>query len=204
MKIPKLLAAAAVSASLTPSARAAISYFNIEDQVLTPDNTLFFDFDNGLFQLNGGIPPEADVKIRFPTTEYQYINFQNNSDWRIADNGSYYSIRYLQGAAMDFNSLQMSAYIEFENSGPWDGDTGVKAYLGLRNTVDNREAWIGLLYNDALSSLTITDFAVAPGTDNLTAGAVPEPMETGILMALLAGGAALYRRRSLASQKQAV
>lgn len=202
----KLFSNVAIAVGVAPLAEGAITHYQISDQVLTPGDTLFIDFDNGAIQLNGTLPGAADIKLRFVNSSYQYINTQNASFWRVAADGSYFSVRYAYGAAMNLASVENLGYLEFEGGGNWVGDTGATtAYLGLRDINDSREAWIGIRFNDAGDTITVTDFAVAPGADNMTAGLtpVPEPAATGAVMALLAGCAGLYhRRRELAKRNK--
>jgi hypothetical protein len=82
------------------------------------------------------------------------------------------------------------------------GPPGTRAYVGLSigGSSGNHYGWADIEYT-ASQQLTLYGFAVE--TDLNTpilagAGAVPEPKETALVMALLAGSAALYRRRQLA------
>ena len=198
-----LLTAAAVSAA-APALRAQITFYDIPDQTITgPGGAIFLDFDNGGYGFTSGAVPGFDHKIYFSSwrdgEEVQAVG----SPWQAARDAYYLAARYTFGAEMSFSRDASRSYLQriytYEDNvykyGNWANDTGTTTYLGSRNYLDNREAWIAIEYDDAANTLKVLSFAVAPGSANMTAGAVPEPAETAVFMAMLAGGAAVYHRR---------
>ncbi len=99
-----------------------------------------------------------------------------------------------------FNSSTTSTVIYDPNSSTgiseWQpGETGYLAVKFVTGGSDTHYGWIDLtLGND--QSLTVNGFAYeSTGGQAIVAGAVPEPATAGLVTALLAGSAALYRRR---------
>ncbi len=120
-----------------------------------------------------------------------------NTDYVNSGSGNYL-VRYSFGAALNFTTAGGAyAAFEFNDNGPWEGDTGATSYFAARNTTTSKEAWVAVEYNDAANTLDLISFAVADASDNITAGqtVVPEPSETAALMVLAAGSAAIYRKR---------
>ena len=200
-----LTAAAAVGA--LPVAQGAISFHDIADVTLdSAGEHLYFDFD-------------AETVSTSYTVEYDfYFNKKNDgrmylfgiNDWDTAGTligSSFIPYRYSLHDGLAFSSTAGVLHFNSNNEGPWHGDAGSETkYVALRNSNDGREAWIGVRYNDTAGSLVIESFALGGPSDNMTAGqtAVPEPAETAMLMALLAGGAAAWNRRRKTAGSRAV
>ena len=194
-----LLTAAAVSAA-APALRAQITFYDIPDQTITFGTALYLDFDGGSTLWSNSDFAGRDVGFNFTGAEAPRAF---GGYWDLGQANDYLT-RYAFGAEMSFAAHQTPSYFEkiyddgygaTEERGNWKNDAGEIAYVGALNWSDNREAWVAVQYDDLAGTLKVLSFAVAPGSANMTAGAVPEPAETAMFMALLAGGAAVYHRR---------
>ena len=205
----KLLVSAAAISSALSTARGQITYVDPSpDAGISPGQSLYFDFDNGTYSTSSSLTG-WDARIR--TYWASYYDYNVGSDiyrdesyaagrngWEFAQTMGYAS-RLSAGASLAFSDGVDWVFLETYNNGPWANDTGADTvFLGLKNDSSSMQAWIGVRYHDAADRFTLESFAIAPSSTGMTAGmvsAVPEPMETAAVMALLAGGAAAYHRR---------
>jgi hypothetical protein len=104
--------------------------------------------------------------------------------------------RFALGEQLDAPNAQSSAYTEDfgTGNGGWGGFVGT-AYFGFNR--GSGQGWVELDYDGGFNgsgSIEVVSFAY--NSDGpLTAGQVPEPASTAAVAALLAGSAALYKRR---------
>ncbi len=189
-----LIKTTAVISSLAPLSQAIISVHTITLDSIISGQAIFVDFSNGI--ADNSTTFNDDISLQFGGSEKPRVQFSNNN-YSIADNGGYIA-RYSFGSDLNFtNPITATRYFERSNAGPWEGDTGGTSYFAVKNTTTSKEAWVAIQYNDAANTLDLISFAVADASDNITAGqtVVPEPAETAALMVLVAGSAALYRKR---------
>ncbi len=112
-----------------------------------------------------------------------------------------YSVKMASGAPVDsgITTWQPDCTVAYTGHGNFPKD-GTHGYLGLRvePTVSAfKYGWAEISYN-VDGSLTLYGFAVQTDGTSINTGqtsAVPEPAETGLVAALLAGGVAVWRRR---------
>ena len=196
-----LLGAAAVSASIS-AAKAQINYVDIPDQTLASGEGIYFDFDGGT--ASSFLTAYSDFRIYFgggDTVRAETAVY--GGVWQVATSVSR-AARYVYGASLAFSGLQSSAEFTYGTAGQWVDDPGTDtAFLAVQNATDFRKVWIGVKFSDADNEVTVESFGVAPQSVALKAGEgmapVPEPAETAAVMALLAGAAAMYRRRQRSS-----
>ena len=196
----KLALSASAASTLIPVA-ALGQHYDISDQVLSLGaSSLYIDFDAGTFSSTAFAA--SDIRVYFGAGNLEFPAVNPDGNWGVAVNssGGSYTKRYTYGASLDFTFTKTvnSSILEVFGTGEWEGQNGTTtSYLGVKNMVDQREAWIGIRYNDAANSMTIESFAVAPGSANMLAGhaPIPEPAQAGAVMALVAGAAVMYRRR---------
>lgn len=102
--------------------------------------------------------------------------------------------------ASAFNSSTSSASIYDPNNSTgvseWQpGETGYLAVRFITGGTDAHYGWIDLTFGND-QSLTVNGVAYESTTGQaIVAGVIPEPATVGLVTALLAGSAALYRRR---------
>jgi hypothetical protein len=200
----------AISSAVAPLAHGIIVPIDANITIGTAER-LYIDFSTGEASTDQNAVTEQNVFLRFSTNNY---NANGDEKPMLTISGNYaaagsptYLTKYNLGAALDFTSSATGApYFENNGTGNWVDDTaGDVGYVALRNTTTSKEAWLAIDYNDAANTLKLISFAVADASDDMVAGQVPEPAETGALMALAAGSAALYRSRKkkLAQQQSA-
>ncbi|MBX3743871.1 MAG: hypothetical protein KF833_01050 [Verrucomicrobiae bacterium] len=112
-----------------------------------------------------------------------------------------YAARVEAGAAIDGSgNWGTGNYINSYGGNNANWPAGQRGYIGLRLTdgAETRYGWADVEYTAGMQ-LTLYGFAVetTPGVA-IQAGAIPEVKESALVMALLAGSAALYRRRQRA------
>ena len=196
----------AVSSAVAPLAHAVIVPTNV-DTMINLGETLFIDFSTGEASTDNELVTMADGWLTFGVghSEKPLLQF-SNADYQASTNGNYVA-RYDFGAALNFDTTRInSSYFEFNRNGPWNADTaGNVGYAALQNTATSKEMWLAIDYVDTAKTLKLISFAFADTADDIVAGQVPEPAETGALMALAAGSVALYRSRKnrLALKKSA-
>jgi hypothetical protein len=180
-----------------PSAQAVIVYTNPADLTATDSTGVFFNLDlNGTGAATGTANfSGADFRI-YRSSGSLYIRSYNGA----FSGNSTYARKLTAGASVNSLGFASQSLGYLRTSSGWnDGDTG---YLGFRFTSSGNTyyGWAQISYV-AGTSLTLLDFAYenSPSTLLLAgAGAIPEPAETAIgagIAALLAGSAALHRRR---------
>jgi len=176
---------------ISHSAQAAIVYYDIPDQVLDADTggdnpAIWFDFDavtmNDAYQDNTFSGYDVVIGL------YQGKNptFGTVGDWRVfidvetgipvqrfsyneEINGSLAFSEGLVSTSAGAGIIDPEQYPDSD----WYGDTGLETtYIGFANDVVQKQVWVGIRFNDATDTLTITDFAVADFSDNFKAGAV--------------------------------
>ncbi len=136
----------------------------------------------------------------FGGPEALFISGNANIPWNLALTSEGKARRFSFGDTLDF-SMSAPGWKEADNvnnNSTWSGsEAGQTYYLALQNPTLSKDAWIALEYDDLGDKLTILSWAVAPSSMNMTAGQtpVPEPAETAAVMALLAAGAAVWRKR---------
>lgn len=189
-----LLATAAASTVVIPAV-AQVS-FSI-NQTIGPASELYIDLETGAFGSTAGSVPDFDVRVYFEAYEAETPAIQMSGTWDLAFQSPGYALRYSFGDTLSFGTVSNLGYLEYYGGGPWQGGTGGDVdYVAFRSAGTSRNAWMGIVYDDAGDTLTVQSFATAPDSVPLTAGAaIPEPAEAGALMALLAGSAAVYNRR---------
>lgn len=198
----KTLATSAVFTALAPLSHAQVFVYDIPDQSIgLGSGTLLFDLDTGNYAINSLSGSDGSIvftSVYGDNPEKPYFSTSNN--WTAMSSDGYIS-RLAFGDDIDGATGSMGAYLENNGSGNWANDGAGVAYVGMTNATTSQEAWLEIDYNDANNLLTLTRFAVGAAGQELTAGqttAVPEPSKTAVLMALLAGSAALHRRRRIA------
>jgi hypothetical protein len=95
------------------------------------------------------------------------------------------------------SSFTSPLYINAYGNNDANWPAGTTGYVGIRvpNGGDVNYGWAQISYNSD-KSLTIHDFAYEQTINTaISAGAIPEPSAYAALAGLLAGSAALYRRR---------
>jgi len=143
------------------------------------------------FRYSGGRPEWVSNDAAFPPGPGRVFDGVNNS---VAINGNY--VRLLNvGDTVDSSLYMQSNYKPFRTSGnntPWmPGTTG---YIGVEFNTNTTPlfGWVQISYNID-QSVTVHDFAYESTGAGITI--VPEPSSYAALAGLLAGSAALYRRR---------
>jgi hypothetical protein len=198
----------AVSSAVAPLAHGLIVPTDVNITIGQTER-LFIDFSTGETSTMSGSVTSQDASLGFGSnSEKPELSFINTDYVAASSGGTQYVARYNFGETLDFlnNTSNTSPYFEFTGSGPWKDDTaGNVGYAALQNTATSKEMWLAIDYDDTANTLKLISFAFANNTDNVTAGQVPEPAETGALMALAAGSVALYRSRKkrLAHKKSA-
>lgn len=178
-----------------------IDYHDISDFVFVPANSdLSFDLETGTFTFdNPAAGRDVGFGFAFNLSEWLYMS-DNGENWSLASSSGAVR-RFSFGEALDF-SQTTTGWLQADNpgdTGTWSGSAaGVTYYLALRNITDSKDAWIGVEYDDLGDKFTIQSFAIAPISENMTAGEtspVPEPAETGAVVATLMAGAMIWRKR---------
>lgn len=113
-----------------------------------------------------------------------------------------YAVRLTAGdlidSSLDWGSQALLLSSNYQSNPPWrPGDSG---YLGLRlgSGAAAQYGWAHVEYTMD-RQLTLHSFAVESSLNTgIQAAAVPEPKQTALLMTLLAGSVALFRRRQQA------
>jgi hypothetical protein len=198
----------AVSSAVAPLAHGLIVPTDVNITIGQTER-LFIDFSTGETSTVSGSVTMQDASLGFEgsNSEKPELSFINTDYVAASSGGTQYVARYNFGETLDFlnNTSNTSPYFEFTGSGPWKDDTaGNVGYAALQNTATSKEMWLAIDYDDTANTLKLISFAFADTADDIVAGQVPEPAETGALMALAAGSVALYRRRKrLALKKSA-
>jgi hypothetical protein len=198
----------AVSSAVAPLAHGLIVPTDVNITIGQTER-LFIDFSTGETSTMSGSVTSQDASLGFDSnSEKPELSFINTDYVAASSGGTQYVARYNFGETLDFlnNTSITSPHFEFAGIGPWKDDTaGNVGYAALQNTATSKEMWLAIDYDDTANTLKLISFAFANNTDNVTAGQVPEPAETGALMALAAGSVALYRSRKkrLAHKKSA-
>lgn len=170
---------------------------------ISAGSSLYFDLGE-----TGG--PGAWSTGSFAGADFRLLfDFSDSNKPAIVSAGSGRTIQ-TQGS----NAARIGAGTPIDGSGTWSSGVyinnygmnnanwpaGQRGYLGLRlvDGGDTRYGWADVEYTAGMQ-LTLYGFAVetTPGVA-IQAGAIPEVKETALVMALLAGSAALYRRRQRA------
>jgi hypothetical protein len=188
-----LLVTAAASAVLPASAQTLFSI----NQTIGPASELYIDLETGSFGSTASSVPSFDVRVYFEAYEAETPAIQMVGTWDMSYQAPGYAVRYNFGSTLSFSNLSNLGYLEYYGGGPWQGGTGGGVdYVAFRSAGTSRNGWMGINYNDAGDTITVTSFATAPDSVSLTAGAaVPEPAHAGLVMALLAGSTVVYQRR---------
>lgn len=197
----KIIASTVAASAIAPLSNAQVFYYDIPDQTVTNADSFLLDFDTGSYAY--GSLADYDVFFSFESANTEKPLTSGHGDsWRVMIDKDD-AIRLNLGDEIDADIENEGIGIggSIEGSG-WDGDVGGNvAYVGYVNTFTDQEAWVGVDYNDAGNTMTITDFAYGAAGVQLTAGtaAIPEPAESAVLLALAAGSAALFSRRRLSA-----
>ncbi len=143
------------------------------------------------FRYSGGRPEWVSNDQAFPAPRRVFDGVNNS----VAINGNY--VRLLNvGDTVDGSLYMQSNYKPFRTSGnnntPWT--PGTTGYIGVEFNTNTTPlfGWVQISYNID-QSVTVRDFAYESTGAGITI--VPEPSSYAVLAGLLAGSAALYRRR---------
>jgi hypothetical protein len=197
----RILGAAAVTATTATLGHSGILYTDYSAAPISIDSfekNIFVDFDTAT-ATSSGVQPGTDMTMFFfYSSEKPAASARNGFD--VIGNAGY-ATKLTYGTSI--GSLGgSSAYLEYRNSGPWQGTEG-QGYLGFFNSASGARAWLDITYLDSVNTLSLNRVAV--NTDGpLLVGqtaAIPEPASAAALAALLAGGTAAFarRRRALAA-----
>lgn len=196
----------AVSSAVAPLAHGLIVPTDVNITIGQTER-LFIDFSTGETSTVSGSVTATDAILSFGEGFFAAkprLSF-SNADYQASADGNYVA-RYDFGAALNFDTTVINnSDFGYNSEGPWHDDTaGNVGYAALQNTATSKEMWLAIDYDDPAKTLKLISFAFADTADDIVAGQVPEPAETGALMALAAGSVALYRRRKrLALKKSA-
>lgn len=199
------VAAAAVGAA--SSANAAVVYFNVADTTITgPSSSLNF----GNINLAGGTYDSStsgnSFRVGWNSADPEKPSVGTVTNVQIAGDGSIFAFgasRFTDGQSINAGSATWSAAARYLDS-PFGADSGwqtgspISGYAGLRIATgpDFNYGWAALSFNDTTNQLTITGFAFESALNTpISAGAIPEPADSVLLLACGAAGLALYRRR---------
>ncbi len=218
------LPAAPLALAAIPEAKAVIVYTNPADTTITAggSNKLWLDLGTG--GGTGSVQTSAfnarDLKLAIYTAANPYVRGASFSDGATASTStlteaSSYRLSFLSaGVTIDsgaFSLTNPSAYIH-NGGGNSQWTTGTTGYFGVKfnGGSGTNYGWVQLSYNND-GSVTVIDFAYeSTGAAILTGdtgSAIPEPSTTPVvvgLTALIAGSAALYRRRKSAPASPAI
>ncbi|MBX3743873.1 MAG: hypothetical protein KF833_01060 [Verrucomicrobiae bacterium] len=170
---------------------------------ISSGSSLYFDLGE-----TGG--PGAWSNSSFAGADFQFLFDYGNSgkptilaptSGRSFQTQSGYAARVEAGAAIgESGSWSTFNYLNYSGSNNANWPAGQRGYIGLRLTdgAETRYGWADVEYTAGMQ-LTLYGFAVetTPGVA-IQAGVIPEVKESALVMALLAGSAALYRRRQRA------
>jgi len=189
----------AVSSAVAPLAHGLIVPTDVNITIGQTER-LFIDFSTGETSTVSDSVTMQDASLGFEaqSSEKPQLSFINTNYTAASYGGSTFVAKYNFGDGFDFSVPSYTTISNFENegSGNWFNDTaGDIGYAALQNTSTDKEIWLAIDYDDTANTLKLISFAYADNADNVTAGQVPEPAETGALMALAAGSVALYRGR---------
>ena len=197
----------AVSSAVAPLAHGLIVPTDVNITIGQTER-LFIDFSTGETSTVSGSVTMQDASLGFEgsNSEKPELSFISTDYAAASSGGTNFVARYNFGETLDFSTpSNTSPLFEDAGDGPWINDTaGNVGYAALQNTATSKEMWLAIDYDDTANTLKLISFAFADTADDIVAGQVPEPAETGALMALAAGSVALYRRRKrLALKKSA-
>ena len=195
----RILGAAAVTATTATLGHSGILYTDYSAAPISIDKlqSIFVDFDTATAS-RGMTGQEARIDFYFNENEKPRILTVNGFN---AIANSSFATKLTYGTSIGSLGGGL-AYLEVNNSGPWQGTEG-QGYLGFFNPNSGAKAWLDITYLDSANTLSLNRVAV--NTDGpLLVGqtaAIPEPASAAALAALLAGGTAAFarRRRALAA-----
>ncbi|MDP0501222.1 MAG: PEP-CTERM sorting domain-containing protein [Verrucomicrobiota bacterium JB022] len=195
----KLTSLSAASLAVTSASFGAIVLVDVvPDLVISQGQDMYIDFDTQTASLD--VIDGFDVRLFIAAFDV-YLNPEQS--WLVsADSSSFpYVLKFSQGSDLTFANptSNNNSQISYDNLGYWETETSLT--LGYAALTDgSNEAWLELNYDPAANTLGLTRFAYSTNGEQLTAGVapapvVPEPSTTAAIAALLAGSAALYKRR---------
>jgi hypothetical protein len=186
---------ASISGGVTVSAGGTL-YFDLGETGESPSwsNSTLAGSDFGLFFANGfpsGVANNAKPKL-LGAAPYRSI----------AQSGGGYVAQFSSGNSIDSSSTWNANLFVNKYDYGLSWPAGTRSYVGLRiqTGTDYQYGWADLEYNSS-RQLTLYGFGVESTVNTpIGAGAVPEPVESTLVLSLLAGSAALYHRRQRRSQ----
>lgn len=199
-----LVGSTIVGLAAAGSAQGAVVFTEVTSGgTISGGTTLFFDLGEtgGPGGWATGSFAGSDFRLSFNSGSSQKPTIVSFGSGRHISTQGGYADRVEEGATIDGSGIwNTGLFINHSGSNDANWPAGQRGYLGLRLTdgSDTRYAWADVEYT-ASSQLTLHAFAVetSPGVA-IQAGAIPELKESALVMALLAGSAALYRRRQRA------
>lgn len=217
-----LLTTTTVSA-VVPVACAQVGYHEINQTIRATGSPreIYIDLDTGAF--SNSTFSGAELSFAFIGAGTEKLKSISTGGWYVAAGSPSSDPRYAYDSMAkhfgtgDSGSVVVSVprnsgYLENPDAttafykGYWDYFEPLPGFLALENS-DGRKAWVRLDYNDTghatpsrNNTLDVISFNVgSSGYDlhfgEVTPTPVPEPAETAALMALVAGGVAVYHRR---------